>query len=174
METQQRIRIGDKVQFYGKGRKLVGVVARVRLKQRKGKARRLAELVTGDATSLDQMVAEIAVEQPKKCMWTVGVNLLKVVGKGDVNAAQDVVGAIKQNHRDNRMRTQSRNFGHQKDSGLLDLKNGDPIEVQYRGGYWVKAIYRGIVPGSLNVRFEEFGRTRTCSPKFVRKAQVQQ
>lgn len=170
---RQEITRGDRVEFIGKGRKVVGTVTRIRMKHRKGKVRALAFAVTGNEGSLDRLVAEIAPEGGTG-VWTVAVDSLKLLGKGDLSAAQEHVQTVKYKNKDRQHAISSRNFDSAKQGGLLDLKVGDAIEVKFREGYWSPVTFKGFVPSSGNVRYEYFGRVRTCSAKFIRLPQVQQ
>ncbi len=162
------VKVRDRVEFVGRGRKVVGTVTRIRLKKSR-RARRFANQFGTDPTAADHLVAEV-VPDGERSYWTVPVGRLKVLapGKGKLDEAVKTVQEIKTNKRVRKQNRCSANYTEAAETGLLDLEPGDPIEVEFRNGRRT-CTFQGFVRGSLNVRFSYMGRTRTTNPKWVHK-----
>jgi len=159
---------GDHVEFFARGRRVTGTVARVRVKRRGGRFRELTYMFHDNPESvLNVEVAEVA-EDGKRAFWTVPTVDLQVIGKSDAHIAAGAVQDVKASRQQHRQAKKQRNAEAIYNSGLSRLQNGDEIEVQFRDIGWAKAEFAGFVQGSGNVRYYRHGRKRTVSPKFVR------
>lgn len=171
MRTTTKIAIGSLV----KTRFGVMVVAGYHLLERKGKNRQLAEYFTGDAHGLDVdcLVGYPAEDKTGNTTLRISYSQAQPVDGPSVPVSQAVMEYRRRKYevKSKRSTHASKNISESYDKGLLNLNDGDPIEVQVRGGSWVKAMYLGIVKDSGNVRFvfASTGKKTTCSPKFVRK-----
>jgi hypothetical protein len=179
MPTAIHYQTGDRVKFNARGRILSGVILRTRMHRRRGKARELAELVTGNPGSLDRMVAEIQVDEPRTGIWTVGLGSITELLPEKANAAQlgaafGTLREIKQRNSDRQFARRRKNDAAAEQAGLESLNIGDPIEVEFRDCAWQPARFNGFVSGSGNVRFIFEGRNRTTAPQFVRLPKAEQ
>jgi hypothetical protein len=173
----ERFQEGDRVNFTARGRMLTGTITRLRMKRRKGRARQLAKLVTGDADSLDRPVAEI-VPDGGGAVWTVPMSSiskrLAAAAPAQQQAAYATVHGIKRAGRDRRDKVSDANMKSLRASGLWDLHcgprsgEGTAIEIKFSDIGWAPAEFIGLVPGSLNVRYLRHGRTRTTAAQNAR------
>lgn len=126
--------------------------------------------MTGDPSSLDRDLAVLV--SFEDCVWyRAGWGSLKPTGKTRperevLDRLREVKGQIERS----KSRVRSERYEQADENDLTRLRDGDQIEVQFRSGSWLPATFAGFVPGSGNVRFVWAGRTKTCSPKFVRRA----
>lgn len=166
--------IGDHVEFTARGRKLTGIIINIRIKQRRGRARQLAELITGNPYELDRTVMRI-VPDGTKSWWEVDFSSpVKVLGKAttkQLNTAKLVDADIQQDRQERTERKSESNYKASSDEGLYHLNDGDSIEVKFNDIGWAPATFKGIIKGSGNIRYERFGRLRTSPAKFVRVGQ---
>ena len=166
---------GDKVSFTARGKKLKGVVLRRRIKTRRGKTRRLAYRVTGDASSLDQEVVEITADDG--AVWTVGVcaidSIIGTASAKERDAAHGRKSEIKSKRALRRNEVKRQNIDAIDANNLDSLRIGDDVEIAYRGGYWKKCVFKGFVSGSGKVRFVEpyTDRVRFAHPQHARPVQ---
>jgi hypothetical protein len=161
----KNIEVGDKVEFSAKCRTQSGTVAKLRYKTCKGRRRALLEQIGAE---IDTYVAEI-LDQNGSSFWTVPVDRLKVIGKGQPNVARAEVCRIKGKIWERNMNIKSKNLGAAGEHDLFNLRNGDPIVVTYKHGVKAERIFRGFVPSSGNIRYEQFGHIRTTPPQFVER-----
>lgn len=175
----QNYREGDRVKFLARGRLKIGTITRIREKRRRGRARQLAELVTGDASSLDSTVAEI-VPDGERGAWTVGIGSIQqriaAAAPAERQAAYATVQGIKRSHREHRSKVNGANYDALHASGLWEVFSGPrsgegtEIEVKFSDIGWAPAEFIGLVAGSFNVRYLRHGRTRTTAAANVRLA----
>ncbi len=152
---------GEKVEFTFRGQRVEGTVLRNREVRRSGRTRDLARRVTGNPDSLNQRAIEIS---GPNGTYTVGPEAIHGSrGQGDLRAAQDAHSNIRRSRAEQASQNRStadRKIGH--------LEIGQEIEVRFRDIGWQKVKYKGIVPGSGNVRYEHRGKSRTTHADAVR------
>lgn len=158
------LNVKDRVEFSARGRKVTGVVTGIRWKERKGKIKDLLERV-GEETGL--YVAEILDDANQKSFWTVDIRNLTIIGECKEDAPIRQINEIKNTIRQKRADIKHEHFNITCDKDLRKLKEGDPIIVTYKHNVKLERIFKGFVPSSGNVRYEQYGHIRTCSPKFV-------
>lgn len=172
----ERFSEGDKVRFNARGRTLVGTITRLRMRRRKGRARQLARLVTGDETSLDTPVAEI-VPEGGGSVWTVptgSIERIAAAAPAKQREAHETVHAIKRAKRDRADRIGNANYDALQASGLMELAGqrdggkGTPIEIKFSDIGWAPATFEGLVAGSMNVRYRRHGRARSTAAANAR------
>ncbi len=157
---------GAPVTFEFRGVKKKGFYITTREVKRKGRARELATLVTGDETSLDRHVDVILSGET-----IYEVSHCKVDTKRKVNPdAMDQYYDLKNRIRDSKASQRSSRLAD-ADLELHNLCEGDSFEVKFKHG-WVDATYHGFT-ASGKVRFRDASRRNskrpgTIHPKFAR------
>lgn len=176
-----RIETGDTVSFASNRGIQQGVVAKLRLKERKA-ARRMntqlsALLGAGrvDYVPESTMVAEIpVVREGKTVLWTVPVRSLTLVKKGGADTQQQArqqAEDFKRQLNNNLAERRHRQFEAAYENNLMSLtEEKDFVTIRFREGKRVKR-FLGFVSGSGNVRFcdvdtDDMTRTRTTPAKF--------
>lgn len=175
----QPVRVGDVVQFDGRGKLIVGTVARLRVRHSPKRQRLLDRLAyhlndpdVHRFESADTLVAEVA-PVGSSGFWTVPVDRLTVTKRPKKNvaavleAARFQVRVVKGAKRANAQKRAAARF--EAATPLFGLRRNDPIEVKYRDIGWAPAQYLGMMK-SGRVSFLRNGARRTAPPQFVRKA----
>jgi len=159
--------IGTEVKIRGqRGQTVVGVVAGEHYLRRKGRAREVAAIVTGNPDSLNRLLTVVV--HMTKCEYY-RVEFATPTGKKiSADKARARLRQVKSEIEGSKADRRTDNYYRSKEAGLRGLEVGDPIEVQYRGGSWAEREFAGFVRSSGNVRYKQNGRTRTTSPQFVR------
>ena len=170
-ETEQ-FKPGDKVSFVGKrGQQVTGTVARLRTRERRAASRFLAARGIHDPTLTSTDVAEVTPDGGGG-VWTVPLRMLKMVkpGGGDANAALRTAQELKANYADQLRQRRFQRSQTADQGGLYDLKPGDRVKCQFRGGSWMERKFRRITPaGKVEVE-NDYGRVEKHNPQFVKKA----
>jgi hypothetical protein len=168
----EQFKPGDKVSFTSRRNQLVtGVVTRLRVKEKRKAQRLLAMHGLSDPYGLTQdLVAEVAPDTGEG-VWTVPVRMLKLVkGGGDLNAARSKVASIRNAYQDRLDQRKSDRYDKAETGGLYDLKPGDLVKCQFKGGAQLTRKFKRITPsGKVEVE-TDYGRLEKHNPQFVKRA----
>lgn len=161
-----RVEVGDNVTFMAKGGLQGGTVTRLRIKERRGRIRKLMEMHGVGETMTE--VAEI-LDRNGKGYWTVGLDKLTVVkslSREEAAAAVREVNQFKNKLKVKEWERKDKAFEVSDQKGLLNLKPGDKITVVYKGGIRAERIFKGFT-GTGNIKYLQDGRERFTPPQFV-------
>ena len=164
---QNQIQIGSVVKHEKFER---GIVTHIRTKTKR-KVMQMArnyvpEIRNGMESMARTTVAEVSTDRG---LWTVPLNQLTVIedflatNQAALRAAQLKAEEIKHAPKVRKHENLNKSY----DSGFYDLREGDPIEVQFRDAGWMPAKFIKINSGG-NITYERHGRQRHSAPQFVR------
>lgn len=175
-KEQEAIYVGDKVRFNSKRGVVEGTVTEVKYR-RPGSRSKFAKLY-----NLPTPTVQVFTVAPSsgKGAWTVNASLCTRVGKGDLGSASAQVSALRSQIFQAEDKRRSENLDTANNRGLLDLKRGDDIEVQFRGAHWVRCKFMKLSGANMvgyyrdgDFKFDALGftkepRVRFCAPEYVR------
>lgn len=160
---------GDKVSFVGRrGRAVTGTIANLKTRERRKASRILAGYGIIDPTLTSTSVAEV-VDDATGGLWTVPLAMLKLVqaGGGDTNAARRSAADTRASYSDALRARRFQRSQAADQSGLYDLKPGDLVQCEFRGGVKHTRKFRRITPaGKVEVE-NDYGRVEKHNPQFV-------
>lgn len=167
------VTVGCRVTFIGRRRQVTGIVTGLRIKtiRRGGKKAQLLAALGASGDALDRWVAQVASDNGEG-VWTVGLSGLTVVDGPDAGGLVQAAKAVmetKARRQQQLAARRERRVEAARDNGLGNVRHGDPIRVEYRGGVSYTRTFLGYT-ASGNVRYLQDGRSRSTPPQFVTPA----
>lgn len=165
----ERLTGGTEVTARVRGRRVTAVVVHDYYLRRRGRTRQLAQIVTGDASSLDRDCL-ILVEMDRCAWYRVAKETCQPTGKRIPAAlAERRLAEVRQQIDSSKADARKRREA-ESTVEWWRIPLGTQIEVQYSNTKrWETVTFAGIVRGSGNVRYTDArGRKRSAAPKWFR------